>query len=131
MKKIVSIILTLVLACSFMFLGAPRAEAMNNESAAMLAGAIAIFGKPVLQTIVREITPPPAQAYTTTYSYQAYPARSEVVYVAPEHPDCYKPHNRAYMRGWRDERRRLEYERGRGDARRHYYDDHDDRYHWR
>ncbi len=126
MKRILTIIPVFILACSFMLAGNTRAEAMNNESAAMLAGAIAIFGKPVLQTIVREVTPQPAYAYNNSYSYAAYPARSEVVYVAPEPARCYKPRGRAYERGWRDERRRMEYQRGREDAKRHYYDDYDD-----
>ncbi|MEW5743915.1 MAG: hypothetical protein AB1805_00555 [Nitrospirota bacterium] len=119
MKTIVSFILVAVLACGFLFMGSAEAEAMNNESAAMLAGAIAIFGKPMLQAVVREISP--AQpAYAA--SYPSYTETREIIYVTDDRPHHkhYRHRNKAYERGWRDEWRERAYERGRADARKRY-----------
>lgn len=130
MKKVISIVLAVALAGSFLLIDTKKAEAMNNESAAMLAGAIAIFGKPVLQTVAREILPA-SPAYAGSYA-ESYPRHTtvtqrEIIYVEPErhYNRHYPPRGRAYERGWRDEWRRHEYWRGRHDARKAHRHGHD------
>lgn len=131
MKKVISIVLAVALAGSFLLIDTKKAEAMNNESAAMLAGAIAIFGKPVLQTVAREIMPAsPAYAeyYGDSYPRHTRVTEREVIYVKPDryYYYDYPPRSRAYERGWRDERRH-DYWRGRHDARwEHRHDRHCD-----
>lgn len=104
-----------------------KAEAMNNESAALLAGAIALFGKPILQSIAGEVFyPEPVKTY---YQRPATKVIYKKVYVIKhENDDCFRPclsPRNAYERGWCDELRRIErkeYRRGRRDARRYYYE---------
>jgi hypothetical protein len=55
MKKILTISVCLIIVCSFLLIGNTRADAMNNESAAMLAGAIALFGRPILNSIANDV----------------------------------------------------------------------------
>ena len=112
MKKILSIGLVLIIVNGFTLVSFKNASAMNNESAAMLAGAIAIFGKPVLNAIGNEIFFPP------------YNSRTTPIY---EYDPCYRPRT-AYEKGWcaeqlriQREQERLEYQRGREDARRYFY----------
>ena len=120
MRKTMAMGLVLIIALGFILIGHSDVQAMNNESAAMLAGAIAIFGKPILNAIGAEIFYP---------TYTLYPLRTKVVYrTAPAYKfaPCYRPRS-AYERGWCRERRRiqreqdrLEYQRGRDDARRYF-----------
>ncbi|MCL5024335.1 MAG: hypothetical protein M1497_13415 [Nitrospirae bacterium] len=119
MRKIVITGLALALVCGFLFVGTPGAEAMNNESAAMLAGAIAVFGPPVLSAMTgngfyRE------PVYSGAYYAPAYPVRTEVIYVSPGYRRHCGPAGHAYERGWRGEWRRHDYERGREHAGRYY-----------
>ncbi len=135
MKKLVSLTVIFMLAISFLIIGNTKAEAMNNESAAMLAGAIALFGKPVLNAIAQDVMYP-GQAYAPAYPAQyryAYPAtryieRTEIIYVQPEHKRFCRHRWGAYKRGYRDEWRHHEYRRGREDAHNDYrhHDDDDD-----
>lgn len=121
MKKIIVIGLVLITALSFVLVVNSDVQAMNNESAAMLAGAIAIFGKPVLNAVATEIF------YPQTYS--TYPVTT-VYTPAPtyNYDSCYRPRS-AYERGYCDEQlrieraqERLQYRRGRNDARKYYYE---------
>ncbi len=128
MKKIITISMVFILACSFLFIGNTKAEAMNNESAAMLAGAIAIFGKPVLNAIGREIFYP-APYYDNSYygdSYYSnyysdyptsyYPARTTIIYTSPGYSRHYRYGRDSYKRGWdRDCDHEYGYSRGRHD----------------
>ncbi len=59
MKKVVIGVLVIVTAFGFLSIKSDNAYAMNNESAAMLAGAIAIFGQPVMHAVVNEVFRPP------------------------------------------------------------------------
>ena len=123
------LIVVLAMVVSFLFsaVGVKKAEAMNNESAALLAGAIALFGQPVLHAIAGEVFyPEPVKVYRERPRKIIY----KKVYVIKHERDddcygpCYSPRN-AYEKGWCDEWRRLErrdYRRGRRDARRYYYD---------
>ena len=111
MKKVSLVILIVVLAGGFLVMGNTRAEAMNNESAALLAGAIAVFGPPVLYAMSRG-------GYRSGPAYAtSYPVRTRVVYehrsYAPHQRHCGK--ERAYERG-RDGMRRG-YLRGPHDGR--------------
>lgn len=134
MKKFLTMTLIFILAISFLVVGNTRADAMNNESAALLTAGIVLLGIPVMSAIARE-TAYPGPAYAPAYRAQyreAYPPpryieKTKIIYVQPKHKRHHRHRGRAYERGYRDERRRLEYRRGRHDARedyRHYrYDD--------
>lgn len=122
MKKLLSISIVFILACSLLLIGGTRADAMNNESAALLAGAIALFGPPVLNAMTA------GAFYTTPVHYSSYPrayypVRTEVIYAYPGYRKCYS-HSSAYERGWREEWGH-KYQRGRWHAWENYrdYDD--------
>ncbi len=122
--KVIGVVLTIALV--FLLVPTKQAKAMNNESAALLAGAIALFGRPVLNAIAQDIFYGPERVY-----YTPRPTRVvyKKVYIYKQQP-CYRPcpPSYAYERGWCDEMRRIlrereryEYERGRIDARWYYY----------
>ena len=134
MKKLITISMLLMLACSFLFIENTKAEAMNNESAAMLAGAIALFGRPVLNAISREVFYP-APYYDSSYygdSYYSnyypgystyYPARTRIIYTSPGYSRHYRHGRDSYERGWdRDYDHEYGYSRGRHDRGRGNYD---------
>lgn len=135
MKKIITISMVLILACSFSLTGNLKAEAMNNESAAMLAGAIAIFGKPVLNAIGREIFYPAPyydssyyndsynSNYYSDYSTYYYPNRTRIIYISPGYSRHHRQGRDSYERGWdRDRDHEYGYSRGRHDRWRGYND---------
>jgi hypothetical protein len=112
MKKIGGAVVILAVICGFLLLGSNRAEAMNNESAALLAGAVVLFAPPVIQ------------AMTGGYAYAAavprfayYPARTEVVVI--DRGQHRYEREREYWRGRRDQRRH-DYRRSRGDEGRYH-----------
>ncbi|MDA8077599.1 MAG: hypothetical protein M0Z79_01550 [Nitrospiraceae bacterium] len=83
MKRALYILMIGVLAAGIMAAGGSRAEAMNNESAALLAGGIALFGGAVLNAVTHP-APVYAETYPTVYyGYSYRPVRTRVVYVAP------------------------------------------------
>jgi hypothetical protein len=135
MKKIISIALVFMLTISFLVVGKTRADAMNNESAALLTAGIVLLGIPVMQAIARETTYPErvyAPAYPVQYRH-AYPPpryieRTKIIYVQPKYKGHHRHRGRAYERGYRHEMRHLEYRSGRHDARHDYrrYRDYDD-----
>jgi hypothetical protein len=92
---------------------------MNNESAAMLAGAIVLFGAPVLHALASDSYRPAPVYVETPAAY--YTTRTEIVYDRPVYRKYVRPFRGAYERGWRDERARYYYGRGREDARRSFY----------
>jgi hypothetical protein len=106
MKKMAGAFAIITMLCSFLLLGSNRAEAMNNESAALLAGAVVLFGPPVLQ------------AMTGGFYYPAYyPSGTRVVVTGDGHRR-YERQDRAYWRGRYDEQRRHDFRRWRKDDRR-------------
>jgi hypothetical protein len=124
----------LIITLVFLLVPVRQAKAMNNESAALLAGAIALFGRPVLNAIVQDIFYGPERVYYTprpTY-YTTRPTRVVYKRVYIYKQPCYRPcppPSYAYERGWCDEMRRIlrqreryEYQRGRIDARWYYYE---------
>ncbi len=128
MKLAKAVGILVIIGLLFSTVNVKKAEAMNNESAALLAGAIALFGKPILQSIAGDVFyPEPVKTYYTTPTRVIY----KKVYVIKheyDDEDCFKPclsPRNAYERGWCDELRRIErkeYRRGRRDARRYYYE---------
>ncbi len=100
----------------------PGAEAMNNESAALLAGAIALFGRPVLNAIAQDIFYEPCP---TRVVHRPAKVIYKRVYVYRDDVlrDCRRIQS-PYEKGFCDELRRIEreYERGRRDARYYYYE---------
>ncbi len=103
MKKLITVSMVVVLALGLLLIGNTRADAMNNESAALLAGAIAVFGGAALHAAVY-----PEPAYPVYYA-PSYPV-TRVVYGYPGYRGCYAgyrgywgPRWGAYGRGWRHE----------------------------
>jgi hypothetical protein len=106
MKKMAGVFAIITMLCSFLLLGSGKAEAMNNESAVLLAGAVVLFGPPELQTM------------NGGFYYPAYyPAGPQVVITGGGHRR-YERHDSAYWRGRYDEQRRNDYRRWRKDKRR-------------
>lgn len=136
MKKTLTIALIALLAVTFLFAGTEKAEAMNNESAALLTAGLVLFGKPVMNAIAQEVMYPGreyAPAYPAYYGdrhqHTRYIERTKIIYVQPRHHKLHRHKDRGYERGYRDEWCRHDYKQGRHDARRdyrRYYDDYDD-----
>jgi len=107
-----------MLTVSFLVVGNTNADAMNNESAALLTAGIVLFSIPVMNALAhRGAYPEPA------YSHAApprYVEKTKIIYVQPK----YKKHRRhwakAYERGYRQESKRQQYRRGMHDARHDY-----------
>lgn len=123
MKKTIAMVIAVAVLGLVIGGGVDRAEAMNNESAAMLAGAIAIFGPPILNAVAGEIFPPPYPERQTIVHYRySQPVKGSGIHRRHRHRHDCDDYRDAYRRGWCDEQERQEYRRGRHDARR-YYDD--------
>jgi hypothetical protein len=111
MKKMAGAFAIISMLCGFLLLGSSKAEAMNNESAALLAGAIVLFGPPVLQAV------------TGGFYYPAYyPAGTRVVVTGGGH-GWYERYDRAHWRGRYDEHSRNDYRRWRKNERRPFHRD--------
>jgi len=117
MLKISSIILVVGMLVSLV--PVRDAGAMNNESAALLTGAIVLLGLPVMNAITNEM----ARTQPQRVDYQAHErVVYRRVYVYSERSCGYS--DSSYERGWCDEMRRIqrqEYYQGRRDAGRYYY----------
>ena len=113
MKKLISICLALVLAGGLLLTDNTKAEAMNNESAALLTASIVLLGIPVVHAITHDHV-------RHAHVYAApYPVRTTVVYTAPRYERRHRhdwDRSHRYERGWREHREHREY---RGD-----HDDH-------
>ncbi len=115
MKKALLTILVVILAGGFLLAGTPKAEAMNNESAAMLAGAIVLFGGPILHAITTDAYRP-APVYVDAYQAPYYTTRTEIIYERPAYRKCDRPY-RGYERERRYERPVYYYYYDRGGRR--------------
>ena len=112
MKKLISISLALVLAGGLLLTGNTKAEAMNNESAALLTASIVLLGIPVVHALTHD------HVRHAVYA-GPYPVQTTVVYTAPRHErynrqDWKRSHR--YERGWSENRRgheRVYYRYGR------------------
>ena len=118
MKKAILAVLVLILTGGFLLAGTEKAEAMNNESAAMLAGAIVLFGGPILHAIAED-SYRPAPVYVDAYPSPYYTTRTEIIYERPAYRKCDRRY-RGYERERRYERRAYSHERGRREWRRHW-----------
>jgi hypothetical protein len=110
MKKMAGVFSITVMLCSFLLLGSGRADAMNNESTALLASAVVLFGPPVVQ------------AMTGGYYPAYYPSGTRIVVIGDGHRR-YVGHDRDYWRGRYDEQRRHDYRRSRRDEGRPFHRD--------
>ncbi len=115
MKKLISITVIMILTVSFLVVGNTDADAMNNESAALLTAGIVLLGIPVMNAIAHGNTyPEPAYSYA---SPPRYIEKTKIIYVQPQ----YRKHRgRSYERGYRKEWKRIQYRRGMRDARHDY-----------
>jgi len=123
MKKLLSITLIMMLAVAFLAVGSTNANAMNNESAALLTAGIVLLGVPVMQAIAS------GGAYPQPVYAQAGPPRvverTNIVYVQPKRERHCRQWTRPYERGYRHEWKRMQHRRGMHDARRDYRSDRD------
>jgi hypothetical protein len=116
MKKLMTIMVIIILTVSFLVVSNTKADAMNNESAAMLTAGIVLFGMPVINSLVNGGT-----YREPAYTYAGPPRiieRTKVIYVQPKHKKHRRHWRKAYRRGYRQEWKRQEYRSGRHDARR-------------
>ena len=118
MKKLMTITVIMMLTVSFLAIGAKNADAMNNESAALLTAGIILLGIPVMNAIANEGT------YTEPAYYYDRPPRyiekTKVVYVQPKYKKHRRQWARPYKRAYRQEWKRQQYRRGMRDARQDY-----------
>ena len=118
MKKLISIMVMMMLTISFLVVGNTKADAMNNESAALLTAGIVLLGIPVMNSITQgRYYSEPAYSYARP---PRYIQKTKIIYVEPKYGKrdrhWSKPYKRGYRKGWK----RMEYRRGMRDARRDY-----------
>ena len=123
MKKLMSITVIMMLTVSFLIVGSTKADAMNNESAALLTAGIVLLGIPVMNAIA------PRGTYTEpAYTYAGPPRyieRTQIIYVQPKHKKHRRRWAKSYQRGYRKEWKQQQYRRGTRDARHDYRRDRD------
>ena len=114
MKKILAIGLVVIITLGILAVGSGEAKAMRTRDAILLGGVIAVFAPPIIRAIAGEI-----------YCPLVYQPAPFIYTPAP----TYIPRT-AYERGLYDEQLRIErelerydYQRGRQDAKRYYYDE--------
>ena len=118
MKKLISITVVLMLTVSFLVVGSTNADAMNNESAALLTAGIVLLGMPVMNAIAHGGTyPEPAYSYA---SPPRYVEKTKIIYVQPQYRKQHRRWAKPYERGYRKEWKRIQYRRGMRDARHDY-----------
>jgi hypothetical protein len=118
MKKLMSITVIMMLTVSFLVIGTNNADAMNNESAALLTAGIVLLSIPVMNAIAHGGT------YTEpAYSYASPPRyieKTNIIYVQPKYKKNRRHWAKSYKRGYRQELKRQQYRRGMRDARHDY-----------
>jgi hypothetical protein len=118
MKKLMSITISMMLTVRFLVVGITKADAMNNESAAMLTAGIVLLGIPVINAIAHGgAYPEPAYSYAGP---PRYVEKTKIIYVQPKYKKHRRHWEKAYKRGYRQESKRLQYRRGMRDARHDY-----------
>jgi hypothetical protein len=118
MKKLISITLIMMLTVALLTIGSTKADAMDNESAALLTAGIFLLGVPVMYAIAHSgHHPEPAYAHAGP---PRYIERTRAVYGQPIYQK-YRSHRywaSPYQRGYRQEHRevrhvaRRDYRRG-------------------
>ncbi len=118
MKKLMSITVIMILTVSFLVVGSTNADAMNNESAALLTAGIVLLGIPVMNALAH------GGAYPEPVYSHAGPPRyiekTNIIYIQPKHRKHQKRWGKAYDRGYRKQWKRMQYRRGMRDARHDY-----------
>ena len=118
MKKLMSITVIMMLTVSFLVIGNTDADAMNNESAALLTAGIVFIGIPLIHAMSHGgAYPEPVYAYAGP---PRYIERTKIIYVQPKYKKHRKYWAKPYKRGYRQEWKRKQYKRGMRDARRDY-----------
>jgi hypothetical protein len=118
MKKLMSITVIMMLTVTLLVVGNTNADAMNNESAALLTAGIVLLGIPVMNAIAHRGTYP-----ESAYSYASpprYTEKTKIIYVQPKYKRHRRHWGKSYERGYRQEWKRLQYRRGMRDARHDY-----------
>lgn len=113
MKKLSYLLLIGVIVAGLTVTGTGKAEAMDNGSAALVAGTVALIGGAVMYAAMVDADhhrPVYVGSYpAVTYSREVYrPVRTEVIYVDHDRRDSFQRHSRqrdgGYYRsdrGWR------------------------------
>jgi hypothetical protein len=115
MKKLLSIMVILMLMVTFLVIGNTDADAMNNESAALVTAGIVLIGIHALT----QGRPYPEPAYTYA-GPPRYIEKTKIIYVQPKYKKHRRHWGKAYKRGYRKEWKRIQYRRGMRDARHDY-----------
>lgn len=123
MKKLLSISLALILTGSFLLADNGKAEAFNNESAALIAAAI-FLGPPLIWALAHDHHEP-SPAYYGAYYTDPYPVRTRVIYKAPGYERYHGKRSYGHDRDWSEHRRHREYRRDRDNDRGRYSGRHD------
>jgi hypothetical protein len=84
MKKMLSVTLSLFLAGGLILTENKKAEAMNNESAALLTAGLVLIGAPIIHAITHDQRRP-APAYSRSH----YPVKTTIVYKEHRHERHY------------------------------------------
>ena len=116
MKKLISIVVILMVAVAFLVVGNTKAEAMNNESAAVLTAGMVLLGIPVMHAIAMEAAHHD-RAYGHAYAPPRYIERTKIVYVDPRHKRMQR-HRMKEQWGTRHGWDRHQYGPGHKDSRR-------------
>ena len=107
MRKMLSIGLMVVMACSLVLVGQRKADAMDTASAVIVAGTMAFIGGAVVGAIAND-----AYAAERVYGERRPVVRHEVhtrvLYSRPDYRICDRPHRLP----WHDAGGRVVYERG-------------------
>jgi hypothetical protein len=101
MKKFLSITLAVFLAGGFLLTENKKAEAMNNESAALLTAGLVLIGAPIIHAITHDHHRP-APVYSRPHKYQK--VKTTVVYTAPRYEKHYVKKHARYDRRHRHDR---------------------------
>lgn len=118
MKKTISITIILMLTASFLVIGNTKADAMNNESAALLTAGIVLFSIPFMNAIAYGgAYPEPAYAYAGP---PRHIEKTKIIYVEPRNKRHSGHWSKSYKRGYRKEWKQQEFRRGMRDARHDY-----------
>lgn len=120
MKKVITIILIVIVSAGFLVAGSTRAEAMDNEAAAVLTAGMFLMGIPIMHAIVRD-----AVHHGHAYSPPRYIERTKIVYAEPRHYRKHRHGHRDHDRDCRHEGDRHKHRRGHKDAHRDSHRDHD------
>jgi len=87
MKKLLSITLVVFLSGGFLLTENKKAEAMNNESAALLTAGLVLIGAPIIHAIAHNDHRPAPVYYNRPHRH--YREKTVIVYEAPRYERHY------------------------------------------